>query len=162
MFGVLISWKLSSDLSFLLLGISDEHIFFDFSNYCPSIIEAWSRPKIILSTFGEAWWHYPNNRWPADIRPNGRRPRQSLLEKFELYFTQSWKLWFVQCSLLLTPISSFGPKGLRLVDVGLLTITFLLLLMTESIILSTMFLISQCEKGQYKDFCNNWFCFSFL
>ena len=31
------SWKLSSDLSFLFLGVSDGHIFFDFSNYCPNI-----------------------------------------------------------------------------------------------------------------------------
>ena len=36
-FEVLMSWKLSSDLSFLLLGVSDGHIFLDFSNYCPNI-----------------------------------------------------------------------------------------------------------------------------
>ena len=35
-FEVLMSWKLSWGLSFLLFGVSDGHIFFDFSNYCPS------------------------------------------------------------------------------------------------------------------------------
>ena len=34
-FEVLMSWKLSWGLSFLLFGVSDGHIFFDFSNYCP-------------------------------------------------------------------------------------------------------------------------------
>ena len=34
-FEVLVNWKLSWDLSFLRLGVSDGHIFFDFSNYCP-------------------------------------------------------------------------------------------------------------------------------
>ena len=29
------SWKLSRGLSFLLFGVSDGHIFFNFSNYCP-------------------------------------------------------------------------------------------------------------------------------
>ena len=38
MFEVLESWKLSCDLSFLLLGVSDGHIFFDFSNYCPPVL----------------------------------------------------------------------------------------------------------------------------
>ena len=37
-FEVLESWKLSWDLSFLFLGVSDGHIFFDFSNYCPIIL----------------------------------------------------------------------------------------------------------------------------
>ena len=36
-FEVLMSWKLSSDISFLLLGVSDGHIFFVFSNYCPCL-----------------------------------------------------------------------------------------------------------------------------
>ena len=31
------SWKLSWGLSFLLFGVSDGHIFFDFSNYCPYV-----------------------------------------------------------------------------------------------------------------------------
>ena len=47
----------------------------------------------------------------------------------------SGKIWIVfytelkalNCSPLLTPISSFWPKGLHLVDVSLLTVTFLLL-----------------------------------
>ena len=34
-FEVLMSWKLSWGLSFLLFGVSDGHIFFDFSNYYP-------------------------------------------------------------------------------------------------------------------------------
>ena len=34
-FEVLMSLKLSWVLSFLLFGVSDGHIFFDFSNYCP-------------------------------------------------------------------------------------------------------------------------------
>ena len=37
-FKVLMSWKLSWVLSFLLFGVCDGHIFFDFSNYCPYII----------------------------------------------------------------------------------------------------------------------------
>ena len=37
MFEVLENWKLSCDFSFLLLGVSDGHIFLDFSNYCPNI-----------------------------------------------------------------------------------------------------------------------------
>ena len=37
-FEVLEIWKLSWDLSFLFLGVSDGHIFFDFSNYCPYCI----------------------------------------------------------------------------------------------------------------------------
>ena len=37
-FEVLMSWKLSWGLSFLLLGVSDGHIFFDFSNYCPYLV----------------------------------------------------------------------------------------------------------------------------
>ena len=36
-FEVLMRWKLSSDLSFLLLGVSDGHTFFDFSNNCPIV-----------------------------------------------------------------------------------------------------------------------------
>ena len=39
-FEVLESWKLSWDLSFLLLGVSDGHIFFHFSNYCPKVLSA--------------------------------------------------------------------------------------------------------------------------
>ena len=34
-FEVLMSWKLSWGLSFLLFGVNDGHIFFDLSNYCP-------------------------------------------------------------------------------------------------------------------------------
>ena len=34
-FEVLTRLKLSWGLSFLLFGVSDGHIFFDFSNYCP-------------------------------------------------------------------------------------------------------------------------------
>ena len=34
-FEVLMTWKLSWGLSFLLFGVSDGHIFFDFSDYCP-------------------------------------------------------------------------------------------------------------------------------
>ena len=34
-FEVIKSLKLSCGLSFLLFGISDGHIFFNFSNYCP-------------------------------------------------------------------------------------------------------------------------------
>ena len=37
-FVVLMTWKLSWGLAFLLFGVSDGHIFFDFSNYCPNII----------------------------------------------------------------------------------------------------------------------------
>ena len=36
-FKVLMSWKLSWGLSFLVFGVSDGHIFFDFSNYWPII-----------------------------------------------------------------------------------------------------------------------------
>ena len=35
---VLMSWKLSWGLSFLLFGVSDGHIFFDLLNYCPYVI----------------------------------------------------------------------------------------------------------------------------
>ena len=34
-FEVLMSWKVSWGLSFLLFGVSDGHIFFYFSNFCP-------------------------------------------------------------------------------------------------------------------------------
>ena len=34
-FEVLMRWKLSYGLSFLLFGVSDGHIFFDLLNYCP-------------------------------------------------------------------------------------------------------------------------------
>ena len=38
-FEVWMSWKLCWGLSFLLFGVSDGHIFFDFSNYCPYAIK---------------------------------------------------------------------------------------------------------------------------
>ena len=46
-FEVLESWKLSWDLSFLLLGVTDGHIFFDFSNHCPEVSPIWPVGKYI-------------------------------------------------------------------------------------------------------------------
>jgi len=60
----------------------------------------------------------------VDIGLNGRRPGQGLQEKFVFYT----ELEALSCSPILTPISSFWPKGLHLVDVSLLTVTFLLLI----------------------------------
>ena len=47
-FEVLMSWKLSWVLSFLLFGVIAGHIFVDFSNYCPYHKCLWIEPIIPL------------------------------------------------------------------------------------------------------------------
>ena len=56
-FKVLMSWKISWGLSFLFFGVSDGHIFFDFSNYCPNYIASknWYVKKIAL-LLTHAFW----------------------------------------------------------------------------------------------------------
>ena len=62
------SWKLSWGLSFLLFGVSDGHIFFDFSNYCPdvscmtsnnlgtcSLVRLWFRGNNIPHQMASVW-----------------------------------------------------------------------------------------------------------
>ena len=76
-FEVLESWKLSWDLSFLFLGVSDGHIFFDFSNYCPIILadsvsffRGWGAKDGAGSITTLPWrWHPSARKWGSTPTP---------------------------------------------------------------------------------------------
>ena len=76
-FEVLEIWKLSWDLSFLFLGVSDGRIFFDFSNYCPIILadgvsffRGWGAKDGAGSITTLPWrWHPSARKWGSTPTP---------------------------------------------------------------------------------------------
>ena len=111
-FEVLMSWNLSWDLSFLLFGVSDGHIFLDFSNYCLYVFHAYwfvqMTPFVIFSVKGLALKRGDSKALCVQKAYSyGPVKKKVLLKRkkcvFQYNLPVTFQFWFTKCQIWSIP-----------------------------------------------------------